>query len=326
VNDFQQATTALGRIKELTATQSALIDGTQSLALDAAPALDFRGVTFGYSADAPVLHDLSFRLQPGEVLGVVGRTGSGKTTLARLLFRFYDPWQGSIHINDVALRDLQLESLRANIGFVTQDVQLFHATVRENMTLFDSSIPDDAVLHALLEVGLSSWLGGLEQGLDTVLAGSNALSAGEAQLLAFGRVLLKNPAIIVLDEATSRLDGVTERHIEQAVTRLLQGRTAILIAHRLHTLTRAGRVLVLEQGRVVELGTYDALAQDPNSHFAALLRRGALLERDTAAVESTVDSIVVDPTVVDPTVVDPTVVDPTVVDPTVVDPTAEAAR
>jgi ABC-type multidrug transport system fused ATPase/permease subunit len=278
MNDFQQATTVVGRVKELTTTQSALVDGLRPLALDAPPALEFCDVTFGYSGDAKVLNEISFRLNAGEVLGVVGRTGSGKTSLARLLFRFYDPSDGSIRIDDVDLRSFQLEMLRANVGFVTQDVQLFHATVRDNLTLFDTSIPDQAITRVLDKIGLTPWLDALAQGLDTPLAGSNALSAGEAQLLAFARVLLKNPRIVILDEATSRLDPVTEALVEAALARLLTGRTAILIAHRLHTLNRADKILLLEQGRMVEYGAYAVLAQNPASHFAALLRRGALVE------------------------------------------------
>lgn len=278
MNDFQQATTAVVRLKELTEVQSALIDGLQPLALENAPTLEFKQVDFGYSADSRVLHDLSFRLEAGEVLGVVGRTGSGKTSLARLLFRFYDPQAGSIRINDVDLRGFQLDALRANVGFVTQDVQLFHASVRDNLTLFDGSVPDHAIQRVIDEVGLASWLVTLPNGLDTLLMGSNGLSAGEAQLLAFARVLLKDPAIVVLDEATSRLDPITEGLIERAVERLLVGRTAIVIAHRLHTLARADKILLLAQGEQVEYGPYATLANNPDSYFAALLRQGNLAE------------------------------------------------
>ncbi len=282
VNDFQQASTAVMRVRELTTTQSALVDGKRPVTRTAPPALAFRHVTFGYSAETPVLRDVSFELAAGEVLGVVGRTGSGKTSLARLLFRFYDPASGTIELDGVDLRQLQVESLRANVGFVTQDVQLFHATVRDNLTLFDPSVADADILRVVPEVGLTAWFEKLEQGLDTLLAGSNALSAGEAQLLAFGRVLLKDPRLVILDEATSRLDPVTEVWVEQAVARLLQGRTALVIAHRLHTLTRADKILLLEQGQVVEFGQRAALAQDATSHFAALLRRGTLAEEVTA--------------------------------------------
>jgi ABC-type multidrug transport system fused ATPase/permease subunit len=289
MNDFQQATTAIGRVKELTSTESALIDGLQPLALSTPPALEFRNVTFGYDSTTPVLHDLTFRMEAGEVLGVVGRTGSGKTSLARLLFRFYDPTTGSIRIDDVDLRGLQLKDLRASVGFVTQDVQLFHASVRDNITLFDRSIHDHVITGALDEVGLSPWLNGLADGLDTELAGSNALSAGEAQLLSFARVRLKNPRIVILDEATSRLDPLTEALIDRAVTRLLEGRTAILIAHRLHTLARADKILLLDQGHMLEFGTYRALAENPDSRFATLLRQGALADQllDQAPSERT---------------------------------------
>jgi ABC-type multidrug transport system fused ATPase/permease subunit len=268
----------VGRVKELTQVQSSLVDGSQPLTLISPPALEFQDVTFGYSAGVPVLHDLSFQLEPGEVLGVVGRTGSGKTSLARLLFRFYDPAEGFIAINGVDLRCFQLDSLRANVSFVTQDVQLFHAPVRDNLTLFDPSITDEAIVAVLEEVGLLPWLNAQEQGLDSPLAGSHALSAGEAQLLAFARVLLKDPRIVILDEATSRLDPVTEALVEAAVARLLEGRTAILIAHRLHTLKRADKILLLEQGRIVEYGSYAELVNNPDSHFATLQRSGALVE------------------------------------------------
>lgn len=278
MNDFQQATAAVGRVKELTETQSSLVDGSQLLLLTSPPALEFQDVTFGYSAGIPVLHDLSFQLGSGEVLGVVGRTGSGKTSLARLLFRFYDPADGSIAIDGSDLRGYQLDSLRNNLGFVTQDVQLFHASLRDNLTLFDPSIADETIVAVLEEVGLLPWLKMQGRGLDTPLAGSHALSAGEAQLLAFARVLLKDPRIVILDEATSRLDPVTEALVERAIARLLEQRTAIVIAHRLHTLKRADKILLLEQGRIVEYGSYAELVQNPASRFAALQRSGALVE------------------------------------------------
>jgi ABC-type multidrug transport system fused ATPase/permease subunit len=281
VNDFQQATTAIGRIQELTTTQSALVSGSHLLESAQPPTLDFCQVNFGYQVDAPVLQEITFRLEAGEVLGIVGRTGGGKSTLARLLFRFYDPVTGAILLDGIDLRHFQLESLRANIGFVTQDVQLFHASVRDNLILFDHAVADQAIVATLHEVGLSGWLQGLEHGLDTRLAGNQALSAGEAQLLAFARVLLKDPRIVVLDEPTSRLDPVTETLIERAVTRLLAGRTALLIAHRLHTLHRADKILVLEGGRIVEFGQRTDLLADPASHFAALLRHSTFASEKT---------------------------------------------
>jgi ABC-type multidrug transport system fused ATPase/permease subunit len=223
----------------------------------------------------PALKDVSFRLEPGQVLGLLGRTGSGKTTVSRLLFRLYDPQAGSIRLNGVDVRVPTLDQLRAQVGIVTQDVQLFHASVRDNVTLFDPTVPDDRIKSALVDLGLGAWLDRMPDGLDTRLApGGGGLSAGEAQMVAFARILLKDPGLIVLDEASSRLDPATERLLERAVDRLLAGRTAIVIAHRLATVQRADRIVILEEGRVIEEGDRVALAANPDSRFSHLLRLG----------------------------------------------------
>ncbi|HWQ16102.1 MAG TPA: ABC transporter ATP-binding protein [Roseiflexaceae bacterium] len=229
-----------------------------------------------------VLDDISFSLAPGEVLGLLGRTGSGKTTVTRLLFRLYEPTQGAIYLGDgrlVDLRETRLEDLRRRVGMVTQDVQLFRASVRDNLTFFDRTIGDERILAALEELGMGEWLRGLPDELDTVLAGGSAgLSAGEAQLLAFTRVFLKDPGLVILDEASSRLDPATEQRIERAIDRLLAGRTGIIVAHRLATVHRADHIMILEEGRVREFGAYDALVRDPDSRFAQLLRTGEMQE------------------------------------------------
>jgi ATP-binding cassette subfamily B protein len=222
-----------------------------------------------------VLHDVSFHLAPGRVLGLLGRTGSGKTTITRLLFRLYDPDSGAVCLNETDLRALPLVALRRRVGLVTQNIQLFHATVRDNLTFFDRSVADGRILGVLRDLGLDAWLHGLPAGLDTVLeSGGGGLSAGEAQLLAFARVFLQDPGLVILDEASSRLDPATEALLERAVDRLLQGRTAILIAHRLGTVQRADEILILEAGRVEEQGARHDLARDPGSRFAQLLRTG----------------------------------------------------
>jgi ATP-binding cassette subfamily B protein len=173
------------------------------------------------------------------------------------------------------VRDARLEQLRRRVGLVTQDVQLFQASVRDNLTFFDASIPDAAILNVLDTLGLADWLRSLPGGLDTALSfGGGGLSAGEAQLLAFARVFLRDPGIVVLDEASSRLDPVSERLIERAVDRLLAGRTAIIIAHRLATVQRADEILILDGGRVDEYGDRAGLAREPDSRFARLLRTG----------------------------------------------------
>jgi ATP-binding cassette subfamily B protein len=226
-----------------------------------------------------VLQDISFDLKPGRVIGLLGRTGSGKTTLTRLLFRLYDPDQGSIRLgngmNLLDIRQLPVQELRRRVGMVTQNIQLFHATVRENLTFFDSSIPDEKTLEALRDLGLWEWYHSLPQGLDTELeSGGGGLSAGEAQLLAFTRIFLRDPGLVILDEATSRLDPATEYLIEQAVDKLVRDRTAIIVAHRLGTVQRADDILILEDGRVCEYGERVRLAEDPASRFYHLLRTG----------------------------------------------------
>jgi ATP-binding cassette subfamily B protein len=213
------------------------------------------------------------------VLGLLGRTGSGKTTLTRLLFRLYDINAGEICLGDVDLRAAKLADLRQRIGIVTQDVQLFQASVRDNLTLFDHSISDERIMQALDDLDLLSWFHTLPGGLDTELAsGNGGLSAGEAQLLAFARVFLKDPGLVILDEASSRLDPATEARIERAIDKLLRPdgsrRTCIIIAHRLSTVQRADEILLLEQGRIVEHGPRAQLAADSDSRFSKLLQTG----------------------------------------------------
>jgi ATP-binding cassette subfamily B protein len=226
-----------------------------------------------------VLQDISFRLQPGRVIGLLGRTGSGKTTLTRLLFRLYDPDQGSICLGNGAggidIRQLPVQELRRRVGMVTQNIQLFHATVRENLTFFDSRVPDERILEALRDLGLWEWYSSLSEGLDTELeSGGAGLSAGEAQLLAFTRIFLRDPGLVILDEATSRLDPATEYLIEQAVDKLVRNRTAIIVAHRLGTVQRADDIVILEDGRLCEVGERARLAEDSSSRFYHLLQTG----------------------------------------------------
>jgi ABC-type multidrug transport system fused ATPase/permease subunit len=232
-------------------------------------------VTFGYNAGEPVLHEVSFDIAPGRVLGILGRTGSGKTTLARLLFRLYDAQEGEVCLGEYPVKTLALNSLRQRVGMVTQDVQLFNASVRDNLTFFNRAIDDARLLQVIDAVGLSAWYQTLPAGLDSMLgADGQGLSAGEAQLLAFARVFLKDPGLVIFDEASSRLDPATERLIERDVSSILAGRTGIVIAHRLATIQRADDILILEDGRIREYGPRDALAADPQSRFSHLLRVG----------------------------------------------------
>jgi ATP-binding cassette, subfamily B, bacterial len=274
LRQFQRAAAGMQRVSELARLAPDVRDGDSARLPDGALAVEFDDVSFSYDEEENVLHNISFRLEPGRVLGVLGRTGSGKTTLTRLLVRLYDISEGSIRLGDVDVRDVPLEHLRARVGIVTQDVQLFQAPVRDNLTLFDAAIPDARIIEVLEGLGMDDWLRSLPDGLDTELGSGAGLSAGEAQLLAFARVFLRDPGLVILDEASSRLDPATERRIERAVDRLLAGRTGIIIAHRLATVQRADAILVLEDGRIREHGPRAELVADPDSRFSELLRTG----------------------------------------------------
>jgi len=225
-----------------------------------------------------VLDNLSFTLQPGRVLGLLGRTGSGKTTVGRLLFRLYDPQLGTVSLDGVDLRRANLKVLRSRVGVVTQDVQLVEASLRDNITFFDDTIPDARLQDVLEALGLTAWLARLPRGLDTLISGAR-LSGGEAQLVALARVFIKDPGLLILDEASSRLDPATEALLERALDRLLAGRTAIIIAHHLTMVARADDIMILEDGRAVEYGPRAQLAADPGSRFAALQQAGLAYNR-----------------------------------------------
>ena len=281
--NLQRANASIQRVIQLLDQQPALREHSSTHLLDrSTPSVVFQNVWFGYrqshedEADAePVLRDVSFTLEAGTILGLLGRTGSGKSTLARLLLRLYDPIEGTITLNGQDLRAISFADLREHIGVVTQDVQLFNATVRDNLTFFNPAISDDAILEVITDLKLTAWFNRLPNGLDTMLGtGGEGLSAGEAQLLAFTRVFLCNPSLIILDEASSRLDPATEQLVEAVTARLLHGRTAIVIAHRLATVQQADQIMVIDNGQVCEFGDYTALANNPDSRFYHLLQTG----------------------------------------------------
>jgi ABC-type multidrug transport system fused ATPase/permease subunit len=276
VQDFQQADASLGRVHALLAETPRIVDGPGDALPPGPLAVDLDAVSFGYGNGSPVLRDVTLHLAPGRVLGVVGRTGSGKTTLTRLILRFHDPDAGSVRLGGVDVRDVRVGAVRSRIGLVSQEVHLFNASVRDNVSLFDGEVADDRIVGALDDLGLGAWLRALPDGLDTLLgSGAAGLSAGQAQVLACARILLRNPDVVILDEASSRLDPATERLVHRALGRLLEGRTGIIVAHRLATFAYADDILVLENGRVREHGTRLGLAADPTSRFAELLRVAA---------------------------------------------------
>jgi len=275
IESFQTIGACVERLAELRKIQPEVVDGPGVEFPSRQLGLTFDDVTFAYNGGEPVLNGLSFHLKPGAVLGLLGRTGSGKTTLARLVFRLYEPSNGRIALEGADLRSAKLAALRSKIAIVTQDVQLFRASVRDNLTFFDRSISDEQILTTLETLELGDWYRSLPDGLDTKLdTGSRSLSAGEAQLLAFTRVFLRNPGLVILDEASSRLDPATEQRLERAIDKLLENRTAIIIAHRLDTIHRADEIMILDKGTVSEYGDRRQLAADPNSRFYQLLQTG----------------------------------------------------
>jgi ABC-type multidrug transport system fused ATPase/permease subunit len=275
VESLQNIGAAVERLTELRAFKPEIVDGPGAVIPTGALGLAFNDVTFSYVEGEPVLSDLTFDLKPGRVLGLLGRTGSGKTTLTRLVFRLYDPTVGSVALNGVDVRQPTLYDLRRRVSMVTQDVQLFQASVRDNLTFFNREIPDERILAVIEDLELGEWYRALPEGLDTRLeTGGRGLSAGQAQLLAFARVFLHDPGIVILDEASSRLDPATEQIIERTIDKLLRDRTAIIVAHRLGTVHRADEIMILDDGHITEQGERERLARDPDSRFYGLLQTG----------------------------------------------------
>jgi ATP-binding cassette subfamily B protein len=274
MEDLQRASASIARVRELLAMRSNIQDGERSIPFHAALEVEFCDATFSYGDEVTALNGINFHLTAGKVLGLLGRTGSGKSTIARLLLRLYDPTSGQIILSGVPTSATKLSELTHRVGLVPQEVQIFGATVRDNFTLFDPSIRDEKIMAVIEEFELSSWYHSQPNGLDTELASGGGLSAGQAQLLNFARVALRDPGLVILDEATSRLDLATESLLDRATASLLKGRTGIIIAHRLHTVQKADMILILEEGSVQEFGLRQDLLADPASRFSALLKTG----------------------------------------------------
>ena len=273
LQEVQKAGAGASRIALLLAEQPQVVSHGTATLPSGALTVDFDRVDFAYADDGrEVLHDVRLHVPAGSVVGLVGTTGSGKTTLARLALRLVDPTSGSVCLGGVDLRDAAASDLRQRVAIVTQDVQLFDASLRDNLTMFDdASATDDELETVIRDLGLGRWYSHLPQGLQTPLAAGNGLSAGEAQLIGLGRAFLRDPGLVVLDEASSRVDPATAETVEAALDRLLRGRTVLVIAHRLRVVDRADLVVVLDHGRIVETGQAVDLRNDTSSRFHALL-------------------------------------------------------
>ena len=229
----------------------------------------FRDVDFGYLEDFPVLENFNLEIQPGETIAIVGDTGAGKTTVVSLLNRFYEIWKGAIEIDGIDIREVTQESLRGRIGLVLQDPFLFMGTVRDNIRYGSPEATDEEITEATDAIGARRLIENLEEGFETEVGERGSrLSEGERQLVSFARALLANPKVLVLDEATSSIDVYTEYAIQKGMKTLLRGRTSIVIAHRLSTIVNADRIVVIEDGKIVETGTHSELMSKKGTYFS----------------------------------------------------------
>jgi len=262
-NGYQQGQAAVKKLRELLASAPSVPERADAIELPPIDgAIELDDVTFGYDPAVTILDQVSLSLTAGESIAVVGPTGAGKSTIAKLITRFYDPQQGSVMIDGHDLRGVTIESLRRQLGVVPQEPFLFAGTVRDNVSFARPDATDEEIWQALIATGIDDLVAALPQTLDTpVHERGTSLSAGERQLLALARAFLARPRVLVLDEATSNLDLQSEAKVEQALDALLQGRTAIIIAHRLATAMKADRIAVVDQGAIIELGSHDELVR-----------------------------------------------------------------
>jgi ATP-binding cassette subfamily B protein len=274
-NLVQSAGAALQKIFGVLDTPPTVHERPGAVDLPVSEEIDVDHVTFAYGANAPVLHDVSLRIGRGERIALVGPTGAGKSTLAKLIARFYDPVEGAVRVGGVDVRDATMKSLRERIVVVPQEGFLFSGTLRENVRVGRPEATDAQVEDALRALGLLERFEAFPEGLDTeVRERGSRLSAGERQLVSLARAALADPTVLVLDEATSNLDPGTEHSVEQALEALTHGRTVVVVAHRLSTAARADRIAVIFDGRLAELGTHAELVAH-EGHYASLYRAWA---------------------------------------------------
>jgi ABC-type multidrug transport system fused ATPase/permease subunit len=266
-SDLQSTVASLEKVFAVLDTEPDLADSPNAKDLqNLRGGVEFDRVSFAYGEDV-VLDDVSFRIKPGETLAIVGETGAGKSTVIKLLSRFYDPTEGEVRVDGEDLRNVRGSSLRRHMGVVLQDTFLFTGTIKENMRYGRPDATDEEIVAAAKTVGADDFIRRFPEGYETqVRERGGRLSVGERQLVSFARALLAAPKLLVLDEATSSVDLSTEARIEAALDKLLAGRTSVVIAHRLSTVRRADRILVMGEGQVIEQGTHEELMGRPSAY------------------------------------------------------------
>ncbi len=256
------------RIFEIMDIEPAILERENALELDIKGEIEFKNVSFSYDGRKKVLDDVSFKIKPGEKIALVGHTGAGKTTIVNLICRFYDPQEGEILIDGVNIKDIKLESLRKQIGVMFQDTFLFSGSVLDNIKYGNLDANYEEIVETSKKVYAHNFITSLEKGYETdVQERGIRLSTGQRQLISLARTLIANPKILILDEATSSIDTYTERLLQKGIERLLEGRTSIIIAHRLSTVQNADRIFVVENGKIVEMGTHDELMENKGIYY-----------------------------------------------------------
>ncbi|MEH7524018.1 ABC transporter ATP-binding protein [Bacillus sp. JJ1503] len=262
IESYPKGIAGFKRYTEIIDTEPDIEDSEDAIEMELAGTIQYNNVSFGYEGNQPVLNNINLSIQPGETVAFVGPSGAGKTTLCSLLPRFYEVQEGSISINQIDIRDIKLSSLRRQIGIVQQDVFLFSGTIRENIAYGKLNATDEEILDAAKKAKLDDFIQSQPQGLDTIIGERGVkLSGGQKQRLAIARMFLKNPPILILDEATSALDTETEAAIQKSLEELTEGRTTLVIAHRLATIKNADRILVVTKDGIAEQGNHQELLE-----------------------------------------------------------------
>ena len=268
-NEFQSGNAAVKKLADLLGTEPSVKESENAFNLKELKGdIRFNDVSFSYEDDLTVLNNISLHIEAGKTISFVGPTGAGKSTIAKLICRFYDPTRGSITLDNINLKDISLQSLHRQLGIVPQEPFLFHGTIKENILFARPDATDEEVVEACKAVGIEDMIKRLPEGLETHChERGSSLSSGERQLLALARAFLSKPRVLILDEATSNIDQQNEARIEKALDKLLEGRTAIIIAHRLATTRRADVIVVVDEQKIVEMGSHEELIQKKGSYF-----------------------------------------------------------